>query len=390
MKPLHFLMLAAVTGAIIPAAEPPRNRDTVILDAVAVQNLRLETVVAEAADFEETAFALGRIEPRPGNVAAVSSRIPGRVVELNAFPGDRVVAGAEVAKVESRQPGNPAPVIALTAPLGGLVTRLDVRVGDPVEPDRALLEVIDLGEVHAVARVPEPVAGRLAPGARAHIVVAALPEAKLAGELLRFGTAADPASGTIDAVFRLPNPDGRLRPGMRAEFSLVIARRSDVVSVPRSALQGDAAQRFVYVKDFTLPHAFVKTPVVVGQSNDRAVEIVSGLFPADEVVTQGAYALAFAGEGSVSLKEALDAAHGHAHAADGAELPESGRAAAAGQTQGKAAHADDHDHDHAGGGNRFWMSVSGVLFALLLFVSWRKRAPIPDVAPASGPTPPRT
>jgi cobalt-zinc-cadmium efflux system membrane fusion protein len=45
---------------------------------------------------------------------------------------------------------------------------------------------------------------------------------------------------------------------MRAEFSIVIARRANVVSVPLSALQGEASRRFVYVKDFDLANAFVK------------------------------------------------------------------------------------------------------------------------------------
>ena len=36
--------------------------------------------------------------------------------------------------------------------------------------------------------------------------------------------------------------------------------------------------------------------------NDRFVEIVSGLLPGDKVVTRGAYSLAFAGKGSVSLE----------------------------------------------------------------------------------------
>jgi cobalt-zinc-cadmium efflux system membrane fusion protein len=51
------------------------------------------------------------------------------------------------------------------------------------------------------------------------------------------------------------------------------------------------------------------------------VEIVSGLFPGDEVVTRGAYPLAFAGSGSgLSLKEALDAAHGHEHNENGTDM----------------------------------------------------------------------
>ena len=357
------LSLALASAALAGETAAPKPAP-IILDAVGVKNLRLETAVAEPADFEETLFALGRVEAKPSSVAAISSRISGRVVGLAAFPGDAVDANAEIVKVESRQPGNPPPAIALVSPLRGAVTRLDVRLGDPVEPDRALVEISDLSEVLAIARVPEHSIAKLKPGAMAHIALAALSPRVFEGSLLRFGTAVDSAPGTLDAVFLLKNTDGQIRPGMRAEFSIVLEKHADVVAVPRSAVQGEGAGRFVFVKDFGLPNAFLKTPVVTGRSNDRVVEIVSGLLPADEVVTQGAYSLAFAGSGSVSLKDALDAAHGHAHAADGSELLKSG------------ADDHDHDHDHEDEVHRglFWKILSGVLFVLLVIVAFRKKA----------------
>ena len=140
----------------------------------------------------------------------------------------------------------------------------------------------------------------------------------------------------------------------------MLKKRAGVMSLPRSALQGDAANRFVYVKDFDLPNAFVKTPVVVGEINDRSVEIVSGLLPADEVVTHGAYSLAFAGGGSVSLKEALDAAHGHEHAEDGSELSDAKPAVA------PTAAAEP-------GQSPFWMMTSLVLFIAWLVTIFRKK-----------------
>ncbi|MED5417883.1 MAG: hypothetical protein VYA27_04235, partial [Verrucomicrobiota bacterium] len=55
--------------------------------------------------------------------------------------------------------------------------------------------------------------------------------------------------------------------------------------------------------------------------NDQYTEIISGLFAGDDVVTRGAYGLNFAKGGSgISLKEALDAAHGHEHNEDGSEM----------------------------------------------------------------------
>ena len=127
---------------------------------------------------------------------------------------------------------------------------------------------------------------------------------------------ADREAGAIEGVFEVPNADGRLQPGMRAEFAIIVKSRPNVLAVPEEAIQGDPASRVVYVKDFDIPNAFVKAPVVVGETGGGWVEVIEGLFPGDEVVTRGSYMLGFAGGGGMSLKEALDAAHGHKHAED--------------------------------------------------------------------------
>ncbi|MES2595786.1 MAG: efflux RND transporter periplasmic adaptor subunit [Verrucomicrobiota bacterium] len=376
-----FLLLAH-SGFIHAKDDAKRAANTVVLDETGVKNLRIETVEVEETDFEATIFSLGRIEAIPSKVAAVSSRIPGRIIELKLSPGDTVKLGDEVAKIESRQPGDPPPVISLKAPLAGLVTHVDSRLGDPIDPEKAMLEITDLSEVYAIARVPEHQAGRMKPGTVAHIKVAALPNEKFNGELLRFGTSADKASGTIDAIFRLPNTGGQLRADMRAEFSIVMSKRSNVVSVPRAALQGEGGNRFVYVKDFDLTNAFVKTAVTVGEINDRFVEVTSGLLPADEVVTRGAYSLSFAGASSVSLKEALDAAHGHEHAADGGELTPEKKAEMDAKKGG-----DGHGHGEEESGSPLWKYGCGVLFVLLLLSIFTKKSrPDADEAPASKPT----
>lgn len=376
---ISTLTLASLSSA---AEDNKRSSSTIVLDENGVKNLRIETTEVEETDFESTIFSLGRIQSIPNNVGAVSSRISGRIVELKAAPGDVVQKGDVVARVESRQPGDPPPVIPLTAPLSGLVTRVDLRLGDPIEPDRPVLEITDLSEVYAVARVPEHQAGLMKPGTIAHIKVAALPDEKFDGELLRFGTSADKQSGTLDAIFRLPNIGGQLRADMRAQFSIVMSKREGIVAVPRAALQGEGGNRFVYVKDFDLANAFVKTPVTVGEINDRFVEILTGLLPADEVVTRGAYSLSFAGASSVSLKEALDAAHGHEHAADGGELTPEKRAEIAAQKRAAAGGATEE----ASGGSPVWMYVSGVLFVLLLVsLITKRRTSVEDESTSAKP-----
>lgn len=364
-----LLAVAALTAAetIKSAANAPAP---VILDAVGVANLRLETATAETGEFKETVFALGRIDVYPGRRAVISSRIPGRAAEVHVQHDHFIKQGDLAVVVESRQFEDPPPTVRLTAPISGLVSATHVVLGEPISPEKILAEILDLSDVYAIARVPEHLAGRLRAGQKARITVAAASGETFLADLEHLGALADPATGTVEAAFHVANPKLALRPGMRAEFSIVVATRSDVTTVPRAALQGDPAARFVYVKHFDLPNAFIKTPVVVGQMNDRSVEIVRGLFPADEVVTQGAYSLAFVSGGTLSLKAALDAAHGHEHAADGSELKPGATPAATPTDDHGHDHADHHD-DHAHP-ERPWQILSAVLFIALLLVAFRK------------------
>ena len=368
-KPTLLSCLALLLAAPLPAGDSDaRKANTVVLDATGVKNLRIQTAIAEPAVFEETILALGRIEVYPGRRAVISSRIEGRALEV-FVKHDHVIAKGDIAVViESRQFGDPPPKVNLTAPISGVVSAAHVVPGEPVNPDKVLAEILDLSEVYALARVPEHLAGRLQSGQKARIAVAAVSGEIFYADLEHLGATADPESGTIEAAFHVENASLKLRPGMRAEFAIITAERKDVTSVPRSALQGDPASRYVFVKDFDLPNAFVKVPVVVGQTNDQVVEIISGLFPADEVVIQGAYSLAFAGSGSVSLKEALDAAHGHAHNPDGSEKTAGQKQSAASPSTEEQEHVHSHVHQ-----SPFWMIVSIVLFVLLLVVSFTKK-----------------
>jgi multidrug efflux pump subunit AcrA (membrane-fusion protein) len=324
MKSLSYLLLFAVFSATIlaeDAIDTDRAANTVILDEIGVKNLRIEMVPVSEETFESTVFAIGRIEEVPATRSALSSRIAGRIVELNAFIGDEVKAGQVLAKVESRQPGNPPPTIELRALQGGTVVDSHSRIGEPVEPDSDLLDISDRSKLWAVAKIPEPEASAIVPGTRARIRVPALGDEVIEAKLARFGVEANREAGTIEGIFEIDNSNGKLQPGMRVEFSLITGVRKDVMSVPRSSVQGNPTKRVVFVEDFELPNTFVKAPVVLGEQNDTHVEVISGLFPGDEVVTRGSYSLSFAGSGSgMSLKEALDAAHGHEHNEDGSEL----------------------------------------------------------------------
>jgi membrane fusion protein, heavy metal efflux system len=390
---LHLSLLCSLLFTVSNnhAAE---STDTIVLDETGVKNLRIETATAEEADFETTAFALGVTEAMPQKRSTLSSRIPGRVAETNLKVGTFVTKGEKLALIESRQPGDPPPTVWLTAPADGTILSVGTVLGSPVEPCDTLADIADLGTIFVVATVPQAIAAKVKQGTQARIRFPIRPDKEYTATLLKFAACAcpDPACAlgqdvstrsnekenvdrtSAGVLFTLENPDNTLRPGMNAEAQIILDQRKNVLSIPRAALQGEPSNRFVYVKHFDLPNAFIKTPVQTGEMNDRFVEIISGLFPADEVVTRGAYSLSFAGGGNVSLKEALDAAHGHEHAADGSELT-ADKKAETGATE------DTEAHDHEGS-SPVWMYVSGVL-ALLLVASFfgKKRGAPSDAEP---------
>lgn len=362
--PLFFFSGSA--GVAEEAIDPDRAANTVILDETAVKNLKIELVPVTEETFESTVFTIGRIEEIPANRSALSSRIAGRVVALNAYVGDTVKQGDVLVTVESRQPGNPPPTIELKALQGGTVVDSHVRIGEPVEPASDLLDVSDRSKLWAVAKIPETEAMGIVPGTKARIRIPALGDEVIEAELSRFGVEANREAGTIEGIFEIDNAAGRLQPGMRAEFSLLKGQREDVMSVPRTAIQGDPTKRVVFVEDYELPNAFVRAPVVLGEQNDTHVEVISGLFPGDEVVTRGSYALSFAGSGSgMSLKEALDAAHGHEHNEDGSEMTDAQKAAQKAEDSGGSGK----------GGDPLWLWIAigwAVLATLLALVFAQK------------------
>lgn len=368
MKLLCTFLLLSTSFALMAEEEVMNSENLIILTEASEKSLGIKTVASDETDFETTLFVIGRVQEIPTNHRVVSTRIAGRVIGLNAFAGDHVTKGDLLLKVESRQAGNPPPTIPIYAPSTGIIAESHVRLGEPVDPGNELLDILDLTKVWAVARVPEQEAGSLTIGAKARIQVSALGDQRLEGKLIRFGTTADPASGTIDAIFLLDNPDNRLRPNMRAEFSIITASREDVTVVPREAVQGDPANQVVYVKDFDLPQTYIKAPVVTGEENDQFIEIKEGLFPGDEVVTEGAYLLGFAGAGNVSLKEALDAAHGHEHNEDGSMMTDEQKAA-----RGDG-HSDEHDDHGSSGPLTLFLGVLCIILFILLVLSSIKNA----------------
>lgn len=265
----------------------------IAITAEAKTNLGLKVEEAELRTLEKTFMVIGQIEAIPSRSAAVSSRISGRVVEIKANEGEMVKKGQPVVEVESRQVGNPPPRVQYESPIDGIVTHRDVLLNDAVEPDKHLLEIVDMSELYAEGQIFEGQVARVKPGQKVRINVESFPGETFTGTVDLIGGELDPDTRTLKVWVRVPNPDGRLRPNMRATLNIVTDQADSVVAIPHSAVLGDAGRLFAFVQTDKDGLIYERREVVTGIKDDRYVEIVEGIFPSDKVVTLGNYQLQY-------------------------------------------------------------------------------------------------
>lgn len=143
----------------------------------------------------------------------------------------------------------------ITAPMDGVVTRLDVREGEMVvigvqnQPGTILMTLSDLSSMNAEVKVAEAEVLRLRSGQKATVTLEAVPGRELPGQVTEIGASALPVAGAAAArefrvVVRLDSTDAALRPGLTCDVRILADEARNTLTVPLQAvvLRPDPAQ----------------------------------------------------------------------------------------------------------------------------------------------------
>jgi multidrug efflux pump subunit AcrA (membrane-fusion protein) len=276
-----------------PGEEETATGGPIQITAEARVNLGIKVEETQSRALEKTFIAIGQIEAIPSRSAAVTSRISGRVVEIKAVEGQSVKKGDPLIEIESRQVGNPPPRVQYPAPIDGIVTRRDVLPNGAVEPDKNLLEIVDLSEVYAEGRVFEGQVAQVKVGQKVRIAVESFPDLKFEGTVDLVSGVLDSQTRTLRIWVRVANPEAKLRPNMRATLNIVTDMAGEALAIPHSAVLGEAGNLFAFVQTDEQGLIYERRPVVTGIKDDQYVEIIEGVLPGDKVVTLGNYQLQY-------------------------------------------------------------------------------------------------
>jgi HlyD family secretion protein len=131
----------------------------------------------------------------------------------------------------------------ITAPVDGIVISRNVDVGQTVAASMnaptLFLIAEDLTKMQARASVDEADVGMIRPGQTARFRVDAYPTETFVGQVrqVRLQPTVSQNVVTYITVIDVPNPDYKLKPGMTANVTIEIARRTNVLRVPNSAIR---------------------------------------------------------------------------------------------------------------------------------------------------------
>ncbi|MGE0041987.1 MAG: FixH family protein [Vicinamibacterales bacterium] len=184
--------------------------------------------------------------------------------------------------------GQATRTITFRAPVSGRVLDKAAMLGMRVTPGQTLFRIVDLSRVWVEADVYEAELGVLATGTRADVRVNAFPSETFPARLTFVAPTLDEVTRTVRARFELPNPGGRLRPGMYATVDIA-APPSEALTIPTDALLDTGRRQIVFVSEGD--GYYRPQDVRIGRRLEGHVEILSGLEPGTRVAAAALFFL---------------------------------------------------------------------------------------------------
>jgi len=264
------------------------------------------------------------------------AQIHGRVIEIPVKPGERVEAGEVIARVDSRDyelavasarasydlaAAEQARVkdlfdrglvsksemdrasssfdaldaalrnaeiqlerCTLSAPISGVINRLDVEIGSLLKDGDPVGQIHELDRVKVVVGIPEADVTAVRKLDRVPVVFPALGDRRYTGRTYALTSESNSLARLYRLELEVRNPEAEILPSMFGRAEVVKARKSNTVAVPLYAVISRQDSNFVLVVNGN--HAS-RREVELGILEDWKIEITKGLEPGDRVIVVG-------------------------------------------------------------------------------------------------------
>ncbi|MGD2057754.1 MAG: efflux RND transporter periplasmic adaptor subunit [Anaerolineales bacterium] len=163
----------------------------------------------------------------------------------------------------------------INAPFGGIITSVDVKRGDQVNPGTIAFGLADFSPLLVDVQLSEIDVNRVKVGQPVELVFDAIPDQSYEGVVVEIGLVGNSVQGVVNfpVTVELLEPDESVRPGMTAAVNIVVEQIEDVLRVPNRAVRLRDGDRVVYIQE---GNGLMPVSVVLGASSETYSEVIAG------------------------------------------------------------------------------------------------------------------
>jgi RND family efflux transporter MFP subunit len=178
----------------------------------------------------------------------------------------------------------------IVAPFDGVVAGISITEGKEISAATLAtpaISLVDTSEIEMRGFIDEIDIAIVKVGQEANIILDALPDEEVKGELAFISPVGTTLAGVVsyDTRVTLENPVAGLRDGMSATAEITIERRDDVLSIPNRYIRGTLENPMVVV---LVDEQVEEREITLGLTDGINTEVLSGLEEGEEVVLPAA------------------------------------------------------------------------------------------------------
>ncbi len=174
----------------------------------------------------------------------------------------------------------------LTAPFDGVVSSVNVIVGDEVTANTTILHLVDIDTMQVDASVDEIDVAQVETGQMATITLDALSNVILRGTVTAVSPLASSQSGVVSYPLTIALIDAAgkgLRDGMSATIEIISIQAEDVLLIPTQAITRNRMEQVVNVVIDEATGETEERVVQTGETNGTMTEVTGGLSEGEQV-----------------------------------------------------------------------------------------------------------
>jgi len=172
----------------------------------------------------------------------------------------------------------------IKAPISGRINEIEAKIGDWMGTEKPVVQILQIGNVKVTVGIPESDVAAVFNIKEADITIEALENKSVKGKKVFLSRSPGTMARLYNLELLVPNPDGRILPGMFARVEIVKETFENAVVIPLYAVITQQDEKYVYIEK---NGKVEKRNVELGLLSDWEIQVTKGLEPDDHLIIVG-------------------------------------------------------------------------------------------------------